>query len=296
MIYDKVQHCDLVYSENQEVGRYNSDFTREYMLRRSEQVREANNGKPVVMVNNLKEFGIGALGLIISLIIAFVLARVLPCGRHLVFHMGAAFLCGYIGLMKIRSNKSYDKFSYTKDKLAETIAGVLLIVEAIAILVMWFNLPFATDWECSFFMAGIFLLVMAAYKAVRLVLFLTRSIRIYTREIEAECIGYVRLRTESTDSDSHTHILWYHSPVFKYMIDGQQMIAFYDTLAAGIDSKIARGPVTIRVNKDNPGSIMNPSLRGTFSSIILIAVFLLIGAFFVYGVLHGGVHGSSIGI
>ena len=215
MIYDKVQHCDLVYSENQEVGRYNSDFTREYMLRRSEQVREANNGKPVVLVNNFKEFGIGALGLIISLIIAFVLTRVLPCGRHLVFHMGVAFLCGYIGLMKIRSNKSYDKFSYTKDKLAETIAGVLLIVEAIAILVMWFNLPFATDWECSYFMAGIFLFVMAAYKAVRLVFFLTRSIRIYTREIEAECIGYVRLRTESTDSDNHTHIHWHHSPVFK---------------------------------------------------------------------------------
>ena len=63
-----------------------------------------------------------------------------------------------------------------------------------------------------------------------------------------------------------------------------------------IDSKIARGPVTIRVNKDNPGSIMNPSLRGTFGSVVLIAVFLLIGAFFVYGVLHGGVHGSSIGM
>ena len=80
------------------------------------------------------------------------------------------------------------------------------------------------------------------------------------------------------------------------MIDGQQMIAFYDTLARGIDSKVERGPVTIRVNKDNPGSIMNPSLRGTIGSIILIAVFLLIGAFFVYGVLHGGVHGSSIGM
>ena len=296
MIYDKVKHCDLVYSENQEVGFYNSDFTREYMLRRSEQVREANNGKPVVMVNNLKEFGIGALGLIISLILAFVLTLVLPCGRHLIFHMGAAFLCGYIGFVKIKSNSSYDRFIYIKDTLAETIAGILLITEAVAILVMWFNLPFATDWECSYFMAGIFLLVMAVYKAVGLVMFHTRGIRIYTREIEAECIGYVRKRTESSDADNHTHIRWYHSPVFKYMIDGQQMIAFYDTLTSGIDSKIARGPVTIRVNKNDPGSIMNPSLRGTFGSIVLIAVFLLIGAFFVYGVLHGGVHGSSIGM
>ena len=80
------------------------------------------------------------------------------------------------------------------------------------------------------------------------------------------------------------------------MIDGQQMIDFFDTLAAGIDSKISRGPVTIRVNKDNPGSIMNPSSKGTIGSIILIAVFLLIGAFFVCGVLRGGVHGSSIGM
>ena len=296
MIYDKVQHCDLVYSENQEVGRYNSDFTREYMLRRSEQVREANNGKPVVMVNNLKEFGIGALGLIISLIIAGALMFVLPCGKHIIFHTGAAFLCGYIGFVKLTSSKSYDKYNYLKDRLAETVLGIILITEAVAILVMWFNLPFATDWECSYFMAGIFLLVMAVYRAVDLGMFLTRGIRIYTREVDAECIGYVRKRTESTDNDNHTHIHWHHSPVFKYMIDGQQLIAFYDTLVSGIDSKVARGPVTIRVNKDNPGSIMNPSLRGTFGSIVLIAVFLLIGAFFVCGVLRGGVHGSSIGM
>ena len=48
MIYDKVQHFDLVFSEYQEVGSNNIDFTREYMQRVNQQLREANNGKPVI--------------------------------------------------------------------------------------------------------------------------------------------------------------------------------------------------------------------------------------------------------
>ncbi len=296
MIYDKVQHFDLVFSEYQEVGSNNIGFTREYMQRVNQQLREANNGKPVIRANNLKEFGIGVLGFIASLILAFVLTIVLPCGKHLVFHMGAAFLCGFLGFVKIKGSNSYNKIDFCKDKTADIIAGSLLIAEAAAILIMWFNLPFATDWECSYFMAGVFLIVMGVYNATGLIMHLTRGIRIYTEKVEAECIGYVRKRKVSSDSYNHKHINWYHSPVFRYFTDGHEMTAFYDTLSRGIDSNVAKGPVTISINRNDPGAIMNPSTKGMIGSLIIIAALLLIGVFFVYAVLHGGVRGSSIGI
>jgi len=208
--------------------------------------------------------------------------------------MGAAFVCGYVGLVKFTSKKTYEDRVFYKDELAEKIAGIIMMAEAVTILVMWFNLPFATDWECSFFMAGIFLLVMGIYKTSGLVMFFTGSSRIYTRSVEAECIGYVRKRSRVSDSDGHDRTVWYNSPVFKYYIDGREMIAFYESLSKGIDSKLPRGPVTIRVNKDDNGSIMNPSKRGVAGSVIGILILLALGAFLVYSVLNGHVHGSSI--
>ena len=296
MIYDKIKHCDLVYNELQTVGAYNQAFTREYYAKYSEQVRNANNGKAVVSVNNFKEFGIGALVLLLSLIAGLVLSLIIPCGRHLVFHMGAAALCGYIGYVMITSSKSFSPNTWYKDRTEGKVLGSILIAEAAAILIMWFNLPFATDWECSYFMAGTFLIVMSIYKIAGIVLYLTRGSRIYTRNTQAECIGYVRKRSISNDADNHTHIRWYHSPVFKYMIDGREMIAFYDSLSSGIDSKIPLGHTTIRVNKDDPGSIMNPTRKGLAGSVILIIILSAIGVFLIAGVLSGGVDGSSISI
>ncbi len=296
MIYDKIKHCDLVYNELQTVGAYNQAFTREYYAKYSEQVREANNGKPVVSVNNFKEFGIGALGLILALLAGLVLSLLLPCGKHLIFHTGAAFLCAYVGLILITSSKSFEPNNWYKDRTEGKVLGSILIAEAAALLIMWFNLPFATDWECSFFMAGTFMIVMGIYRIVSIVMYLTRDSRIYTRTTEAECIGYVRKRSISNDANNHTRVRWYHSPVFRYMIDGREMIAFYDSLSSGADSNIPLGPVTISVNKNDPGSIMNPTKRGLVGSIILIIILLAIGAYLIAGVLRGGVHGSSISL
>ena len=98
----------------------------------------------------------------------------------------------------------------------------------------------------------------------------------------------------STDAGQHTTTHWYHSPVFKYLIDGREVIAFYDTLARGIDAKIPLGSCSIKVNKDDAGSVMNPSASGLIGSIIIIAVLLFFAYFFIAGVLQGGVSGTSI--
>lgn len=293
MIYDNKKHYDLVFNEIQELPRFGSGFEREYLLKKHEQLMAVANGKPVVRVNNLKEFGIGALGLLITVLVSVGLKVALPCGKHIIFHMIAAWLCTYIGFLMIASNMT-QKNNYYKDRLADTIEGIILMIEGIALPVMWFNLPFETDWECSYFMAGTFFFAMALFTVVGLVMYLTRAIRIYTRTVDAECIGYVRRRTESVDSDNNTRVRWHHSPVFKYFIDGREVIAFFDQLAPGISSWIPMGPCIIRVNKNDSGSIMDPRYRGIISTVIGITILTLIGIFLVHGVLNGHVSGSSI--
>ena len=292
MIYNEKEHYDLVFNQIQTLG-FTSGFSTEYNRTRYEQVMAANGGKPIVKFNYLKTFGFAALGVVVAFILGVALKFILPCGIALVLHMIAAYLCACIGFIMIKSDIKQDNTFY-KDQLSSTVRGIILILEAVAILAMWFNLPFETDAECSYFIAGTVFLTLALNTVISLIMHFTRGIRIYTRTVEAECIGYVRKKSMSTDADQHTTTHWYHSPVFKYLIDGREVIAFYDTLARGIDAKIPLGPCSIKVNKDDAGSVMNPSASGLIGSIIIIAVLLFFAYFFIAGVLQGGVSGTSI--
>ena len=294
MIYDEKRHYNLVFSEIQKVGYYNMDFSREYSQRKYEQIREVSGGKPLVLVNRLPETGICILGLALSALIGYGMHRLLPCGKQVIFHMIAAFAFAFAGWAMLHDDGYINEYCFFRDPLPHRLRSILYFAEAVAIPVMWFNLPFETDWMCSFFMAGVFFLVMAASVLIDYIARLTAGTRIFTRSIDATCIGYVRKRTTSTDADNHEHVHWYNSPVFKYFADGREIIAFYDILEGRIDSKLPLGPCTIRVNKDDPTSIMNPRVRGIISSVIVMLILTALGLFLLYSVLNGHVHGSGI--
>ena len=294
MIYNEKEHFDLVFNEIQNLG-YFSGFDAEYQRKRYEQLMAVSGGKPLISVNNLKLFGLSALGLLIALFAGAVLSFILPCGKIFILHLAIAYICVCSGFIMITENTTQENTFY-KDQLSCNIRGILLIIEGIALVAMWFNLPFATDAECSFFMAGTLFLTITLCMLISMIMHLTRGLRIYTRTVEAECIGYLRKKSISTDADNHTKTRWYHSPVFKYLIDGREVVAFYDSLVLGIDAKIPMGPCTIKVNKDDAGSVMNPSIRGIISTLIIIAILLFFSFFFIVGVLTGGVHGTSISL
>lgn len=291
MIYDEKKHYELVFSENQTVG-FSPRFAQEYNIKRNEQAYAAANGKPNVVVNNLKEFGLSCLLLFIAFVTGCALRFLLPCGNSVIFHMVASAALVIAGIVRIKTLTKYPHLGF-KDALSDYICGTLFIAEALAVLVMWFNLPFATDWECNFFMAGTFFIVIGLVFIIDLVMRFTLKSRLYTVEVDAACIGYVRRKSVSHAEDT-TRIRWYNSPVFRYNAGGRDIVAFYDTLSRGIDSKIPMGPCTIHVNKDNQGAVYNPSKSGVVSSVILGAVLLLVGVMLIKGVLAGGVDGSSI--
>ncbi len=292
MIYDEKKHYDLAFNQIKEPG-YFSGYSMEYGYKTNEQLVRASGGKPVVKVNNLKELGAGILVLVISLITGVALHILLPCGESVIFHLAVASMFGFAGVITAASTKTYASHTYYKDRTAGLITGSLLIIEAVLIPVMWFNLPFETDWECNYFMAGIFFVVIGLYIMISLLMRLTVRLRIYTRRVDAECVGYVRCKSHSS-SGGHSGNYWYHSPLFKYYLDGQEILAFYDSLIKGINAKLPMGPCSINVNKNDPGSVMNPSKKGVVAGIIIAAFLLWLGISLIRGVLNGGVQGTSI--
>ena len=289
MIYDEKKHYDLVFSENQTPGFFSS-FPFEYSRRVHEQLMEVSEGKPVIKSNYLPEAGIGMLVLIASVMTGLALHIFLPCGKSVIFHIAAASVIAFAGLLSLISNKPSSRYQFYIDRTARRLTGILLLIEAVLIPVMWLNLPFETDWECNYFMGGVFCVVMGLYNVVSLLMFFTRRSRIYTVSVEADCIGYVRVNNSNGQKRSH----WYHSPVFSYYLDGREIIAFCDTLTRGIDAKIPLGPYMINVNRDDAGSVMNPSLKGVISKVIITAILLYLGISLIIGVLNGGVEGTSI--
>lgn len=291
MIYDEKKHYDLVYNDIQRVGRF-SNFTLEYSRRQNEQLQKAANGRIMVTTNNLKEFGLACLAIAIALGVGFAMHKFLPCGKSVIFHMVAAAACMIFGVYMIKSGKNKHIY-FLKDTLSDYSRGVILLVEAVLIIALWFNLPFATDWECNYFIAGTCLIAIGLNEALDFVMLITRRSRIYPVCLNAECIGYVRKRTVSSDADNH-RVNWYNSPVFRYTYGGREIIAFYDVLSRGIDASLPLGPCTVDINGDEPGAIFNPTKRGYVSRVVIAAVLLFIGIILISAVLKGNVNGSGI--
>ena len=291
MIYDEKMHYNLVFNEFQTVG-YSSGFAEEYERKKQEQAYAVSQGKPMLVVNNFKEFGLACLLIAVAFIIGVALRFILPCGRSVIFHMVAAAGFVIAGIVTIKSNTKYTHLAF-KDALSDNICGTVLLAEAIAIVAMWFNLPFKTDWDCNFFIGGTAFLAVGLVCFITFIMLMTKGIRLYTRSVDATCIGYVRKRRVDR-VDGTSRIRWYNSPVFRYNAGGREMIAFYDTLSMGIDSKIPMGPCTININENEPGAVYNPSKAGTAHYIVIGMIMFAIALFLIYGVIGGHVEGSSI--
>lgn len=292
MIYDEKMHYDLVFNEIQTIG-YSMGFSAEYERKKNQQAYDASNGKPMVSINNFKEFGLACLLIFIAFIIGAALHIILPCGKSVIFHMVAAAGFVIAGIVTIKSGTKYTHLGF-KDALSDNICGTLYLIEAAAIIAMWFNLPFETDWECNFFIAGTAFLTVGLVCFISFIMLMTKRSRLYTGRADATCIGYVRKKSVSQNSEGGSHTRWYNSPVFRYNAGGREIIAFYDTLSRGIDSKIPMGPCTISINENEPGAVYNPSKAGAVSGIVIGLIMFAVALFLIYGVLGGHVNGSSI--
>ena len=104
----------------------------------------------------------------------------------------------------------------------------------------------------------------------------------YKEEIDAKCIGYVRMVDTESDNEGPPMTVMYISPVFEYSYEGQRIEALYDVMEIGSSSNIGLGSyTTIRINPDHPEDVMSPRVTKTSNFIALLIfglIFVVIGS------------------
>ena len=116
---------------------------------------------------------------------------------------------------------------------------------------------------------------------------------IYTEEIDAKCIGYIRMVDSQSDSDGGPPMTYmYISPVFEYSYEGQRIEAVYDTLQVGDCSDIELGSFTrIKINPKHPEDIMGPQVTASSRFVALLIfglIFTCVGSGLAWYSLLGG--------
>ena len=128
---------------------------------------------------------------------------------------------------------------------------------------------------------------MTVFAVVCYVLFLVMLIKsigiinapksIYTEEVRATCIGYVRGYESSNSDGAGSNLHPVHSPVFEYCFGGSKYLSYYDLMASGKDGKIEVGAESIiKIDPDNPNRVMG-NCKGYAITPILFALMSLAG-------------------
>ena len=98
----------------------------------------------------------------------------------------------------------------------------------------------------------------------------------YTEEVNANAIAYVRTVRTSGRGRMMT------SPLFEYTYEGQKYLAIYDQPIEGCNADIDLGPVTIKIDPDDPESVYNNSSKHVGLAILtaVLCVALVSGLIF----------------
>lgn len=121
----------------------------------------------------------------------------------------------------------------------------------------------------------------------------------YKEEIDAKCIGYVRMVDSDSDSDGGPPMTYMMiSPVFEYSYEGQRIEAVYDKLQMGDCSDIELGSFTkIRINPNHPEDVLAPKVTSSANFAVLLIfglIFTLVGSGLAWYSLLGNAKGLTV--
>ena len=165
-----------------------------------------------------------------------------------------------------------------KDKRKEKIFYVLGFVEAGAVLVHGILGKFDTvaDWYDSF--ASFICCSLVVLFAACLVLILTERMSLYKLEIEAHCIGYVRMLSRYYwEDEGHYIYSCKMSPIFEYDTPNGKIKACYDEFSPLWSSSVPFDSVVkIHVNEEDMSRVQPEVWIRVLAFSLLTAVFTLI--------------------
>ena len=214
----------------------------------------------------------------ISLILALVLKQIMIFGT---IFCALFLICG---IMLIFTGRSDLRDSASK-AIRNRIMGVAITLASIGILSLIllhdrFSQAELIVWITSlaFGLAGLTLIALAIVDK------LSAKI-IYTEEIDAKCVGYVRMvdseRSDNTTGTVRSHPIIYimTSPLFEYHYAGEKYEALYDTFPIRDDSDIALDTFSkIKINPRHPEDVMSPHVASKTNFAILLIFGIIFAA------------------
>ena len=189
-----------------------------------------------------------------------------------------AGVMGLTGLYSLLFADSKAEKVFAESVLCQRIEGAIGVIGAIVMIVIGAGAVPKDN-------AAVF--NMTVFAVVCFVLFLVMLIKsigiinapksIYTEEVRATCIGYVRGYESSNSDGAGSNLHPVHSPVFEYYFGGSKYQSYYDLMASGKDGKIDVGSENIiKIDPDNPNRVMGNCKKYAITP-ILFALMSLIG-------------------
>ena len=171
-------------------------------------------------------------------------------------------------------------------KIRNRIIGIFIMLGSVAILSLIimrdrFSQSEMIVWMASalFGLSGLGIITIAIVDKLSAKL-------IYREQIDAKCVGYVRMADSENDASNGgmARTYMYISPVFEYFYKGENIKAVYDTFPVGDSSDIALDTsAKIRINPGHPEDIMSPHITKSSNFVALL----------IFGMLFAGV-GSGL--
>ena len=214
-------------------------------------------------------------------IIAAVLCIPIKKYEYIPWIIGALMLV--LGIVPFVASKPQKAAGFAESVLCQRIGGAVSLLGAAGLIAVHFLYP----------KDNMTLYLLALLCEIAAVLFLAMLVKtigyvkapktVYSEEVKATCIGYVRTYNSNGDHDSMPVFLPVHSPVFEYYYGGTKYQAYYDLFQNGKDGKIPVGSETkIRIDPNSPGRVYGDNknfLSGPLCAAILsfaAAIVLLI--------------------
>jgi hypothetical protein len=241
------------------------------------QMRDADG----VPSNAKTAFGVITSIAFIVCIIAAILCIPIKKYEYIPWIIGALMLV--LGILPFVALNPKKASGFSESALCQHIGGAVSLLGAAGLITVHFLYPKDNMTLYLFALLCEIAAVLFLAMLVKTIGYVKAPKTVYSEEVNATCIGYVRTYNSNGDHDAIPIFLPVHSPVFEYYYGGTKYQAYYDLLQNGKDGKIPVGSGTkIRIDPASPGRVYGDNknlLSGPVSGTILffvVAVVLLI--------------------
>lgn len=212
------------------------------------QMRDAN-GLPST---SKTVFGVAASIAVLVGIVAAILCIPMKKYEYIPWLIGAVMI--FLGITPFVPSDPRKAGGFAESLLFRRIGGVISLLGAAGLILVHFLYPKDNMLLYLLALACEIAIVVFLAMLVKIIGYATAPRTVYSEEVSAACVGYVRTYTSNGGDDSI--FLPVHSPVFEYHYDGVKYQAYYDLFQNGKDGKIPVGAETkIRIDPDSPGRV-----------------------------------------